>query len=280
MTAIEVSAQAMSTYNRWRWCLRITLQSPIHIGSGGGHGLAIDEALVRNHDGDPFVPSTTLRGALRSLLDAQLPIIVEGAAARSCLLDGREKECPGAPGSPAFEMHAAQRASRLNQRSSATANDTRFCHVCDLFGNVWQASRVSVSDGVFLNSKLLTQFRESIGVDRATGIAKEYSHTVVEVIPAGEQFECTVEGRNLTTVNVTLLTVLFAQSRNGSLRVGGKGRLGLGSCSTELVDVRRYDPDLVSAEERRKFLLDGDLPQLDPHDFLSKSLAQFGDGSR
>lgn len=69
--------------------LRITAQTPFSIGSGTGLGRALDLTIARDSRGDPYIPASSLKGALRQAGREILRVIgrpgLDGGAVHHCL---------------------------------------------------------------------------------------------------------------------------------------------------------------------------------------------------
>ena len=264
--------------NRWTFDGRLALESALHVGSGDTAGLASDSPMARDAYGRPFLPATTLRGALRATVDRLAPVAGSGRGLHTCGLSPLEERCPSPPGSPA--RAAVERALREFSGSEREREEQllhlleeRLCASCRLFGSTWLAGRVFVVDAYAANEGDLTlEIRDGAGIDRDAGTLREHTRYSYEALPATAAFALHLEGENLGDEDLALLALALGELQRGAVRLGGGSGRGLGACRLDLQQVRSVRIGGDAGAELRAYLLDGTMQGHDPADWLRQSL--------
>src|SRR5688572_7313823 len=139
----------------------LTTRTGLRIGSGDAGELdAVDLPVLRDALGYPFIPGSSLKGSLRSTVEA----LLRGAAASpgtglwSCDPFGGEKD--------------AQRACGYHPPEGRAKVDLgNHCAVCRLFGSHLVASHVRFSDAMLSasareNPRAPVEIRDGVAIDR------------------------------------------------------------------------------------------------------------------
>jgi len=159
------------------WPLRITLETPLHHGSGLGMAGLVDRCVLRDSDGLPYLAGSALKGRFRHAV-----LRISLARGESACEFGDRPDC-------------AERAP---------------CAVCELFGSRVQRGKLLFSDAYpGAEHRLLfgdegkqvralfradALYRGTTAIDRIRGIAREGHLFTTEVLPAGLEFEAAVRG--------------------------------------------------------------------------------------
>lgn len=267
--------------NRWAFAGVIDASAPLHIGSGEALGLASESAVVRDAAGRPYLPASTIKGALRACVDRLAPVIGAGRGVTSCGLSPREEQCPSPPGSPA---HAAFEAALREFRGSAPEREEqlvrllgeRLCSVCRLFGSPWLAGRVFVGDARPLADELPpAEIRDGVSIDRDTGVARDLSRYSYEALPAALRFGFHLEAENLDAADAALLALALAEWQHGRVYLGaGRGR-GLAASRLALDAVQTLDFAAAERAALLDHLRSGALPERDPAAWLDEALSWY-----
>ncbi len=204
-------------------------RTALHIGSGEGNDLT-DALLRRDAQGRPFIPGTTIAGALRSLLTRLAPRFGSGLCAA---LTGSNASC--------------------------------FCPVCHLFGDVnptdeqdsqSAASRLLVFNAAPVGDLPRPLIRDGVGIDRVTSAAARAGAVKfdLEVLPAGAEFVLRMELRDADARDEALLAAALAEWQAGRLWVGGRVARGLGALKLENLEYKTWPLD--EPEQLLSFLKD------------------------
>ncbi|RME69895.1 MAG: hypothetical protein D6784_17635 [Chloroflexi bacterium] len=224
-----------------RLVIRFEVLTPLFIGDGS-YALGRDagfpeEKVIRPFHrvgGVPTVPGASLKGVVRSIVEAVSP---------SCLTTTR------------VPFKRLPKNVELTTSYRATCKPTHACPACSMFGRTSQQAKVSVGDASLLEGGRLQLFRLApLYAPRAfktppayldkrgnfRGL-KFYFHSrphederqpPVEVIPPGRKLQGMVTFENLSSPELGLLFFALGMEGSISLKLGGGKPLGLGSVQT------------------------------------------------
>ncbi len=215
----------------------LVCQTGVRIGTGRGGSVGVtDLPVLRDSRGRPVIPGSSLKGVLRSGVEAVLRA-QEGGDALACdrfnkpCLDDLEK----AGGADARELDARTR----NQR--ARDNVAKLCVACRAFGAPGLASSVIFSDAALQGDEPpRVQQRDGVAIDRDLGRVLGGLKYDYEVVAAGSRFGFRVDvdpgddggwQDGLLALGLDLLD-------QGFVRVGGGTSRGLGLMRVEGLKVR------------------------------------------
>lgn len=206
--------------SRHRFVGTLVSETGMHIGSGRGSTLT-DALVIRTASGEPYVPGSSFKGALRSAVERIAPnLSTLNPPVRSCqLIEGAE--CLTTSSSLRDRLQEIQEACERAQRTSqsywkvakpdqsqylvdngicaqdelkkaAFARDLPYrfiehnlCDTCKLFGSTAFAAKVRVSDLRLRGGWVeMTEIRDGVGIDRDTETAKAKIKFDLEVVPA------------------------------------------------------------------------------------------------
>jgi CRISPR-associated RAMP protein (TIGR02581 family) len=203
---------------------RLTCRTGLHIGAGKSADLAgSDLPVLRDAAGRPLVPGSSLRGVLRSGIEAIcLSLNLDK------VLSLADAEAPN----PSEGFARLWRQMKLVER---------------LFGRVAQerkdfsyGSRLQISDAV-VEKDVAVELRDGVGIDRETRTAGTGVKFDLEVIPAGTSFAGKIRFKNPADYEVGLLAQALWMLNEGGLLLGGKSARGLGWVAVEVSAPRRLD---------------------------------------
>lgn len=208
-------------HNRYRFTGSLTLESPLRVSSGRASD-ETDAPLMRNRAGVPYIPGSSLRGAIRSTVERILNGIGSVSGLKSCTLFSSD-DCNN-------KTRQFQQSGEKKDEELASFADKELCDVCKLFGATVCASRVVIEDAypkspTTLGDKILV--RDGVGIDRDTGTAREGAKFDYEVMEAGPTFIFHMQVENVTKKDRLLINLILGLLRVG-LHVGGKQAAGLG----------------------------------------------------
>lgn len=269
-------------HNRYEFRGMVAMGTALHVGTGQvSH--ATDAGVVRDFQGRPFIPGSSLKGAVRSAVERR----AEWLRLRSCRLEKGYDDClttnkrpeSQVGGRPWRQREAADRLSEM---------ETGLCDVCKLFGSTVFGGKVQVDDLALADpfealASQLVEVRDGVGIDRDTGTAADGSKFDYEVVPSLTAFQFYLTAENLTEADAALLSLGLLEMMNGRVPLGGKSTRGLGRCSLHLESVFHFkfpngDPIsmaeylldyLKPPEERTKGRVD------DPGAFLEEQIRHF-----
>jgi CRISPR-associated RAMP protein (TIGR02581 family) len=208
--------------NRLRITGELVAVTGVRVGMSAESAMptATDLPVIKDANGRPFIPGSSLRGAVRAHIErivrAFEPSVGNGRGALDpidvrkydSLYDGKSEE-------QIFEV-----SSRVDQ----------------VFGSPKLASRVRFTDLPLLTEGAEPELRDSVAIDREKeSVANKYDF---EAMPAGVRFKLEIVAENLDDHELGLLLLGVRELERGNIRIGGfKGR-GLGVVLLENV---RYE---------------------------------------
>jgi len=242
-------------------------ETPLRIGKGRGELGEHDLPVLRDLNGIPYVPGSSLKGALRAFAEA----LVRGSGGRACtpfdsecafgsdllnyilqLALERESLDEVAKGIDekrvkeiAFRRLEAEKAKRivdevmkLVQGSSngvmKLVDTYAPCPVCRLFGNTALAARVTIFDMYPEDSRgIAVVVRTRVAIDRLREAARTGALFDYEFVPPGFRWRFRMEVKNLNlldcnTDECTLLRSLIKFFATHGIAVGGMKSVGHG----------------------------------------------------
>nr|HID15035.1 CRISPR-associated RAMP protein [Anaerolineae bacterium] len=215
----------------------VTVTGGLHIGAGGQiQPGGTDNPVIRDALGRPFIPGSSLKGALRSFCERTLytlnhprmPACLITSGMGNCLSVGSYKE--------EFERIKEEfEAHRITEREYADFIQTHLCAVCRLFGSPYQAAKVYVQD-LHLAEPLPApvQLRDGVAIDRDLLTAVPRRKFDYEVVPAATSFRLRILVENAWDEELGLLFLALRQLRAGDIPLGGKSSRGLGTVTCEI----------------------------------------------
>ncbi|GFN23378.1 CRISPR-associated RAMP protein [Thermanaeromonas sp. C210] len=220
-------------YNRRRITGRLVVLTPLRIGSGGEapDPTAIDNPVIRDSFGRPFIPGSSFKGVWRAFAEQVLDQLDNGD--RGCC-DPLADPCLS--GEPIKEL---KRKYRDNRRALAEAIYKGLCPACRIFGSPHFAGRLRVRDLLLVEASWpgFCEVRPGVAINRDTRTAYSSRKYEVEAVPAGTafHFEAVVENAAEKEWRDILLTLL--PFTRGELPLGGGTGRGLGRVCLKEVTV-------------------------------------------
>jgi CRISPR-associated RAMP protein (TIGR02581 family) len=265
MTAIPQPHSFEKLRHRHRIKAEVVTLTGLRVGAGKSFdAAATDQPVIRDALGRPYIPGSSLKGALRSGLES----VLRGLGRRdlwACEIFEDDGSCVGV--SPRDKARAKRR-----EPIPLTEVLERCCTACGLFGSPFVAGRVFFHDLPQLQGSP-TEVRDGVGIDRDLGNAKPKVKYDVEVVPAGTRFKLELLLENVDRVRLDLVLQTLDLLHRGEILLGGLTTRGLGRVelrqrSLERTDAGRlltgagyesldHDQELRQSGERlRRLLLD------------------------
>lgn len=222
----------------------LRVETALRVGSGQSDELNnADIAVFKDAERRPYIPGSSLKGALRAHVERIVRSLPSGAACDPLNEDARciTKETME---SWRDTLNPAQLAQQIFSHS---------CHVCRVFGSPWLASKVLFKD---LQIKQLQfwfehsyQTRAGVGIERDSDTAQEGVLYTTEVVPPGVEFawEIIVENADPETEEPLLFLGLREmegdpqRNQSGKVPLGGGKSRGLGRVSLTVDQVTCID---------------------------------------
>ena len=221
----------------------LVAESPLHIGAGNDdfRATAVDAAVIRDENNNPYIPGTSLKGILRSNIEriiATGAIDTESYKYKACniLMQDEEKD----ESTENYLSHACVDNKFLKDIKEKYKGDSeriaeeiykKQCDVCKLFGGHGFASRIQIGDAKAIlkdGKKVHTQIRDGVAIDRDTLTQRNGAKYTYEQVGAGTKFNFSMTVENLEDEHKVLLGLIVNLLEKGELKIGGKTSAGLG----------------------------------------------------
>jgi len=218
----------------------LVFETAFHIGSGKEGELATNMGVLKDFDGNPILPGSTIKGSFRSLCERLAPYLKLSA----CLLDSKTsgQNCVSDENYRLERVYNEESKKMLkryevfqeleSEEDKLTWLDTEVCDVCKLFGSPLQASRIFFEDGMLLDWAGTVQFRDGVCIDRDSGTARPQAKYNFEVIPRGAVFSIAIEIENPQASDLALVGAALSEWEDG-FHLGGFTSRGLGRVRLE-----------------------------------------------
>jgi len=230
----------------------LVAESGLHVGVGRAGELAGTELpVIRDEHERPFIPGSSLKGALRGHLEA----VVRGMAPDG--IDSRRLACDPTDGQglcvDADRMRVLKDRYRDDDARLTEILAEELCLVCRTFGSPWWASPVRVRDLPVVVDEWFGQFdvRDGVAIDRDKGTVAVGPYDY-EVVPAGTRFKLHIEAENLDKWQRGLLWLGLRALKNGDVALGGFTSRGLG-----WVKIEDLEAQLLSGAQALMNLMGG-----------------------
>lgn len=213
-----------TTFSSWlKLTGRLELVTPLRIGAGRGDdfGLA-DIAVVKNRQGEPYIPGSSFKGVLRSSIEAFLRTIDPNLACL-CVTTQTGFNCPTTKSPQDLDEYLA----KFKDEDDMYLNGT--CRVCQVFGSSGLASKVQIPDLSLAEEWLGPyQLRNGVSIDRDTETAAAQRLFTIEAVPAGTRFTFELLIENGTPADQGLVLLGLRAFEQGMVALGGATSRGLG----------------------------------------------------
>lgn len=262
--------------SRYRFSGILTMETALHIGTGGQVSTVTDSPVLRDAAGRPFIPGSSLKGAFR----ATVARIVANLGMNACDPFGDDDFCLSPQKGPREENYRMIR-SYLGRRippSGGSSDDERarqalanlnhpgwtgeeitedhllillgewLCPVCKVFGSPYWAARARFDDLPVVEPWLdVTEIRDGVGIDRDTERAIDKIKFDFEVVPAGTAFSFGLTVENPSDQDLGLVAIGLREMIEGMIRLGGIRSRGLGRCTLTLDPIQKLDASDTAA---------------------------------
>jgi CRISPR-associated RAMP protein (TIGR02581 family) len=181
---------------------------------------ATDLPVIKDANGRPFIPGSSLRGAVRAYVERIVRTFEPQA--------GNGKGASNPTRTEEWAIPPEKRQELARQRDYEQQIFEHSCRVERVFGSPWLASRVRFTDLPLIetHASVEPELRDSVAIDREKeSVANKYDF---EAMPAGVRFQFELIAENLNDEELGLVLLGVQALTNGDILIGGfKGR-GLG----------------------------------------------------
>ncbi len=242
-----------------RVVLRATLEMETALSVGSRLSFeptGTDLPVMKGPDGRPFIPGSSIKGAVRALTERILRSIPNGKEKGLWACDPFADPC--------VSKDQAQVWLRDSETEHLVWDEA--CTACRIFGSPWMAGRVSFKDAYLENAEdlpVITQIRDGVGIDRDLGAARQSVKYDFEVVVSGARFEIEILAENLEDWELGLLLSVLHFWEEGYLPLGGKVTRGPGWGRLKNLRLERIDQSNLLA-----YLTGSQVPQESPNRYL------------
>ncbi|WP_437952603.1 CRISPR-associated RAMP protein Csx7 [Sorangium sp. So ce296] len=217
----------------------LACQTALRIGTGkvAGDIAASDLPVLKDGRGEPLVPGASLKGAIRSALEAVLRGIPEDpSASKAWACDPFLDPCvdPREEDRSVDQMRLAERAVWQRERVKAA------CRACQTFGTAGLASHVVFQDAR-PRGRARVERRDGVAIDRDLGRVSGGMKYDFEVLAAGAELSFSVAVDSAAPWQEGLLVLGLDLLDQGFIRIGGATSRGLGRVALQGARVRLLD---------------------------------------
>jgi CRISPR-associated RAMP protein (TIGR02581 family) len=226
--------------------LRVTgtleTRTGLRIGTGGAGPMDLmDLPVLRDAEELPFIPGASLKGVMRSTLEA----LVRAAEDRPRGLWSCDPLAERGEGRGCGHYDAKDAQGRKVSRDDVPVDG--HCALCCLFGSQLLASHVRFSDALLLdrNGPAPVSLRDGVAIDRDLRIVHGAQKYDFEVVNPGARFRLELFVDNPEPWLMGLLVVGLDQIAEGFTAVGGFTSRGLGRVEVRLEHLWRVRAESV-----------------------------------
>lgn len=209
----------------------------LRVGAGKSFDVAAtDQPILRDARGQPFIPGSSLKGALRSALERILQGLDAGTL-DACDIFDDDHRCT-----------AKLEAKRKKDKEEGKSEDISFedirdttCMVCGLFGSSLLAGRLFVHDLPVVDEEARSEIRDGVGIHRDLRTAQEGIKYDLEAVSPGTRFRLDLTLENANEVQVALTLKLLDLLDEGEVLLGGLTSRGLGRVRLDKLEIQHTD---------------------------------------
>lgn len=208
--------------NRLRITGELVAKTGVRVGMSAETAMptATDLPVIKDANGRPFIPGSSLRGAVRAYVERIVRTFEPQAG------NGKGASNPTKTDEWSIPPNKKQELARQDDYEESIYQLS--CRVERVFGSPWLASRVRFTDLPLIepHAAVEPELRDSVAIDRdKESVANKYDF---EAMPAGVRFQFELIAENLNEEELGLVLLGVRALENGDILIGGfKGR-GLG----------------------------------------------------
>lgn len=205
----------------------LTTRTALRVGAGSADVGGVDLPVMKNAAGLPFIPGATLKGALRSTVEA----LVRGAERRTSTdRIGDVWSCDPLANKDEPAASVVKGCGNHEREQRGRVDTEQHCAVCRLFGSHVVASHVRFCDALMAPSsgRIPVEIRDGVSIDRDLRRASDHRKYDFEVVAPGVQLGVEMFVENPQPWLMGLLVMGFDQVNEGFTALGGFTSRGLG----------------------------------------------------
>jgi len=216
----------------------IITKSAIHIGTGNQELIprAVDKECVKDINGYPFIPGSSLKGITRSFLERTLrangiDVCTITELCLSNLSNNKERK----------ETIKTTFGNEPSPEKMAEYIYTNICPVCSIFGGTNNGAKLMFRDAKLKDINYFNGFeiRNGITIDRDTNTSVPGHLYEVEVIPADTVFSFKAVAENVTQREWNYILIMLKALEEGYIEIGGMISRGFGVITLQNIKIEK-----------------------------------------
>lgn len=244
MNTASTPANFHSLTRRVRFTGSIEAKTGLRVGAGKSADVELsDLPVLRDRHGYPYLPGSSIKGVLRSTIEALLrglpgpkhPVLWSCDPLQTEEKDDRRKACG---------------AHEPEGRADAILEIPESCAPCRLFGSRVLSSHVRISDALQDRSDdeaPPVQRRDGVAIDRDLLVVHGKQKYDYDVVSVGTKFSLEIFVENPEDWELGLLTLGLQQLSDGFSPLGGFGSRGLGRVDLHLREFTETTAEMLLA---------------------------------
>jgi len=224
--------------NRLEITGKLTTITALRISAGRStEPIGSDLPVIKDALGQPLIPGSSFKGAMRSRLESFLRGIV-----------GNNRKLVA---NPAIEAEWSITSQEMNELKASCNDDQTLTQeilqhtdlVSHLFGSPWIASKFQVRDLTVLPDTWFGQYqeRDGVAIDRDTETAADGKLYDFQIVPGGTKFDFKAVVENAQEWELGLLMIGLHQFETEQIPLGGGRSRGLGVVKLDIDKMRWFD---------------------------------------
>ncbi len=206
----------------------------------------VDLPIVKNKNGSPYLPGSSLKGVIRSYIER----IINSLDETSEVLK-KYKITKSNIEENDFQNAYNTKGGELGQLENEFQNAGSINHV---FGISGYAAPLKISDA-YSDEKILVETRTHVSIDLNTGKAKKHALITLELIPKGYKFNTTMifdelDDELLNGANALHLLILKMFNAGLEIHIGGWKSRGYGLSKISISKIEVYSPQKLILSEK------------------------------
>ena len=258
-----MKGNCVSFKNKIRVSGKLAFKTAFHIGAGREGTLGTNMGVLKDFDGVPLLPGSTLKGIFRSTAEKLaehfnlwacfFDLSLNNEKTRYCISDEKYRTHEDTKN----ELEALKKAECSEEKMWEWIN-SHTCDVCKIFGSPMLASRIFFSDATLEEWAGNVSIRDGVSIDRDSETAVDKAKYDYEVVPRGATYSFAVEIQNYEDAEIVLIAAVISEWENG-LRIGGFTSRGMGKCKFTLNKVETLD--YADTNQLKNYLLKKEMKQ-------------------
>ncbi|MTJ07806.1 CRISPR-associated RAMP protein Csx7 [Anabaena sp. UHCC 0204] len=238
--------------NRLEITGKLTTITALRISQGRStEPIGTDLPVIKDALGQPLIPGSSFKGALRSRLESFLRGIDSSFAANPAIEAEWSITNDRMNGKNGIKKEIEKELEQYPEKERAAIKDHLLTDkiinetdlISQLFGSPWIASKFQVHDLTVVTDTWFGQYqeRDGVAIDRDTETAADGKLYDFQVVPANTEFEFRAVVENAAEWELGLLMIGLHQFETEQIPLGGGRSRGLGVVKLDIKDMHWVD---------------------------------------